>query len=565
MAELFKHENGLVKYCTTDQNGEMEWYRLCEDFLIAKKTKDLFQNTEVLTILWRDSIANRKTLASFSRGIIMDKPQFLAYMAGNGFSISSSDYDILIEYIYYSEKSNALKEYTYSFLGWINNRKEKVFLCSHLLSLSGKYNAATYNGHNKKAYIPKGSPETWLHGIETLVIPYHDTTLALILSYISVVLAYLGGEVVAPEVFIEYTGKSSTGKTTMLQLGASVWGNPNVGCRNSIIGNANATENALVEQLRNSSGIPMFIDETTILNSAVAKNFVYKVTSGVSRLRCKSNGELDELKNWSGALITSTEESMLDKHDPMAGEQVRTLSLNLPFTKSDEHSKELKNLANNNYGFGGIPFVYSVMRLGEKKILKMIKTEQNNFIKALEDSEIETDSLVDRRADFMGIIIVTAIILRQTFGFNYVIGEIRALLIDQYCKEQKNADSKQTPYERLKQILLLSPSNFSGQKICQECGKQIAYITTTRFAEICKKIDDIQPRVFAKQLKEQNLLYKHDSGKNTCRTKFNIENNSIECTAYAIILEEKTTLKNNRFSNKNTKSISEAIINDLID
>lgn len=44
MAGLFKHEKGFVKYCTTDQNGEMEWYRLCEDFFIAKKTKDLFQN-----------------------------------------------------------------------------------------------------------------------------------------------------------------------------------------------------------------------------------------------------------------------------------------------------------------------------------------------------------------------------------------------------------------------------------------------------------------------------------------------------------------------------------------
>ena len=87
------------------------------------------------------------------------------------------------------------------------------------------------------------------------------------------IISLLKGIIGCPEVFIEFSGKSSKGKSSMLMLAASSWGNPDMS-ENSIVKSANATMLALETRLSNHNGVSVFIDETTTIPAESVNNFI---------------------------------------------------------------------------------------------------------------------------------------------------------------------------------------------------------------------------------------------------------------------------------------------------
>lgn len=529
----FKRENGYVKkYVGYDKNTYEEiWNIIATEFWVKTCFVDLIHNKSKLVFGYISLTGETKTTELICRSMIADK-EIIPLLVSYGINVYVYSSEDIMNYIYASEENDAEFIYAYSKLGWDNNH---TFLSNKIISYADRTLCGKYIGNLNVGYSFNGSPDIWYKGIEKLVIPYTRTCLAFTLSYLSVVVSLLKDTIDCPEVFIEFSGVSSKGKTTMLMLAASVWGNPDMS-EKSIIGSANATQLALETRLADFHGVPVFIDETTTIPSDSVNRFIYNVTSGYSKSRCSSSGELSGIKSWSGALLTTSEESIRYKSDLKDGANVRSIFIDFVCTNSAQHASEIKELVTANYGFGNIPFVIGVMDVGKEKLKKRVIKEAENFIDAVKDAGLANSEFLERRAKLMGAIMTTAFMLKHVFRFKINFGELRGLLLTMYDSEYGTSDNDE--YERLKQLIYRDKIFYSN---ClygkfQTYDKQlIAYVTTTKFDEYCNALGIQNNRAFLAQLKKNNVIFKHDKGRNTCRIKIN---GSLQNT-YALILDKE--------------------------
>lgn len=91
---------------------------------------------------------------------------------------------------------------------------------------------------------------------------------------------------------ISLVGTSSTGKTTALQLAASLYSSPD---DESVFSGFYGTQNALTYMLGKHNGVPLCYDESTINNSINKENFIYTFVEGKDKLRLNQDSTLKEI------------------------------------------------------------------------------------------------------------------------------------------------------------------------------------------------------------------------------------------------------------------------------
>ena len=104
-------------------------------------------------------------------------------------------------------------------------------------------------------------------------------------------------------------GLSSSGKSSAIKLGATVWGRPEG--RGGWIRSWNSTKNALIELAQQSNDLPLFLDELTESGGA-SSSISYSIGNGQGRSRCGRDGNLQESREWL-TYVLSTGEGALDE------------------------------------------------------------------------------------------------------------------------------------------------------------------------------------------------------------------------------------------------------------
>lgn len=105
-------------------------------------------------------------------------------------------------------------------------------------------------------------------------------------------------------------GRTTTGKTTLIQIGASVWGNgvdPSAASGSSYIHRWNTTANALEGLLAEHNDLPAYFDELGSYGGADFGKLVYNATSGAGKDAMDIARNLKKKRSWR-TLITSTGE-----------------------------------------------------------------------------------------------------------------------------------------------------------------------------------------------------------------------------------------------------------------
>lgn len=149
-------------------------------------------------------------------------------------------------------------------------------------------------------------------------------------------------------------GKSEVGKTLMLMLCASIWGNPRKG---NLLTSLNSTDVAF-EMLNNfMNNIPLFLDELqTITDEKTDKdNLVYKLTEGKGKDRSNKDLVLRKTTKWNNIILLSGEQPITSSNSK---EGVKNRVIEIEQNKkivADGNS--LANLIFNNYGFIGPQFI----------------------------------------------------------------------------------------------------------------------------------------------------------------------------------------------------------------
>lgn len=162
-----------------------------------------------------------------------------------------------------------------------------------------------------------------------------------------------------------FEGESSSGKTTALEIAASVWSNP------GNLATWRGTASGIEGMAQSSNDNILILDELGQAQAHEVDQSIYMLANGAGKLRAARDGSLRKPNRWLALLLSSGELGLADKlaedgKRPRAGQEVRFVGI--PVSKDDVNNlhgmadagsfiRKLKELAANNYGHAGRLFL----------------------------------------------------------------------------------------------------------------------------------------------------------------------------------------------------------------
>ena len=210
---------------------------------------------------------------------------------------------------------------------------------------------------------------------------------------------------------VSMVGPSGAGKTLMLRMIQSVWGNAS-----DLMMLKNDTTNALISRLGVYGNLPFTIDEITNIDGIDLSNLVYSITQGRDKARLTKNAEERKLMNtWNTLAVTSSNISLLDKLSGAKNDA--TAELNRVFEYVIEKHPEFQShvttdlfwTLNENYGVAGQVYAAWLAR-NVDKVKKMMETLR---------LRIEADAEMRGEERFWAAIVTTAVLgglIAQSLG-----------------------------------------------------------------------------------------------------------------------------------------------------
>lgn len=322
---------------------------------------------------------------------------------------------------------------------------------------------------------PAGSFEAW----RDIVAPWRDKShyvrIALAASFASIIL----GDINSLSFFVHFWSPlSSTGKTVLLMLASSIWGNPE-----TYMQSFNMTEVGAERLAGFLKNLPMVMDELQHVrdNWGNIRFNVYKLSQGRGRARGTKTGGFDYIPTWNLAMITSGE-TPLSETSESSGAKARVLEVLIEdqiFSLSE--GNELVGATKANYGHAGREFV-NFLKNFPKDVIKEIYDEKQN--------ELVARGIQAKQA-MLGATLLTADQL-ASFGIWEEQGTMLCCNdICTYLLETGDEDIAQKAYETLMQFYVQNSTNFQGDKYTEIYGEPSAdgslYIISNKAQEVLEK------------------------------------------------------------------------------
>ena len=197
-----------------------------------------------------------------------------------------------------------------------------------------------------------GSYETWL----ACAGKYRNKSLIVRVELAASFASVLVGKLKILPFFVHlWGGDSNTGKTTAMQLAASVWGNPEMGGYVQTFNSTDVANEQVAGFLRN---IPLCLDEGQL--HLHEKFDVYKLAAGAGRGRGRKNGGVQDIPTWALCILTTGERRLVSEGDG-AGAFNRVIDIECRpkefiFETLDDFNEVIHTFTNH-YGHAGRRFV----------------------------------------------------------------------------------------------------------------------------------------------------------------------------------------------------------------
>ena len=263
----------------------------------------------------------------------------------------------------------------------------------------------------------KGKKKDWYKAIE--LISSYSVPVFMVLAALSTILIKITG---TPSFIIDLSGTTSSGKTTVLKVIASLFGNPNINSNSSIIGSWNATQISIERRLGLLSGLPFILDDTKLAgNPDVLSKIIYETCAGQGRGRGSIKGTA-RTASWQTVMITSGESKIVDiAKTSDGGIHGRVLSITKrPFgKKTNKKAKkvaEITSIVTNSYGGAGVTFAKELIKNKDKW-----SEYKGIYEKLIEiySSEVKSHGIEDRYAAYFALITLTGKLANEYLGFDW--------------------------------------------------------------------------------------------------------------------------------------------------
>jgi uncharacterized protein (DUF927 family) len=264
-------------------------------------------------IRWRDHDGQVQECIASDKLLLNDHEAICGELADRGLLIGKLQQVKLAGYIlaHRSEARITLVNKT----GWHEIGKREIFALPG--QIIGETNEpVVYEGaeHRQNEFNVAGTLEAWR---QTVSIPAGEHQLAALVISASLAgpLLHLAGQESGG---IHLFGPSSSGKTTLLQLAASVWGG------RGLVNAWRATANGLEGLANKTNDVTLILDELGQIDSKDAASALYMLSAGIGKIRMNRNATLQDVKTWRAFIISSGEMTVEAKIQQLRGATANT-------------------------------------------------------------------------------------------------------------------------------------------------------------------------------------------------------------------------------------------------
>jgi hypothetical protein len=464
-----------------------------------------------LEIATRD---NERKNVTIPRELFGNKRKLSEVMVAQGADVYEHNSKDVIKHLV-NQEIKSKKEIIHHSLGWGKNDEDKLYF-KHFEGIAIK---SEYDGEYD--IEPNGDLDNYMSLINNDVIGNTSLELAFTIGFSSAIIGLIGKSIEADSLAIHIYGESTTGKTTAAQLAASVWGNPSR-TGSGLLRDWNSTQNALIAELRNNTGVTVVLDEASMSNVYDFTNTIYKLASGRDKSRLNRDAQMKETATWYTTIVSTGEHALTTHANNNIGLLMRVIEIgDLVWTNSGAHADRIKRKTVDNFGLGGPIFAEHLIATGKEEIIKRWAEQQQKIFDYAEGE----DRFQHRMANKLAIITTTAKLVNECFEIELDVNAILELLFKAEKTRLPNRDLAGRAYDYLmEQVAIASRKNFTnhygenigeiegsmysdlwGEKIMKN-GKSELVIFPSVFEKLMDQGGFEEPNSILRKWKEQGVL-----------------------------------------------------------
>lgn len=453
----YLRENATGRYPLVEGGEPIPQQIACAPIIITGRLRQVTTAAESLCLCWREGHRWREKIVD--RGQAMDARKLIE-LANDGFPVASDNAKDIVAYLRKFEAANLPQlpvANVSGSMGWQGKDRKDGFLwgTTHILptgeivhspdSLSDStrqwrddviaFRAASVGDEQIVAgYHSKGTFEDWKKAV-TPAMAHPRARVALYTSVAVPLLSVLG----CPNFIVDFAHPTSVGKTTLLRIAASVWGNPTLESPTSAMWTWDMTRVFAERGAAVMGGLPLILDDTKRARKVeMVSDLIYTVTSGRGRGRGSVQG-IAETAIWSTILMSSGEEPATS-FTTNGGVKTRVLEITgMPFGATTETLRKLVENVNRgitfNYGHAGVEFIrwFVRNRAREGQFAELYEKRVEHYATLAKIPE------AGRLAQYAAAIYVAGILLHEALELPWEFDDPFAELWEMTAEESRNA------------------------------------------------------------------------------------------------------------------------------
>ena len=363
-------------------------------------------------------------------------------------------------------------EYRHSQLGWFKYEDSDLFLLQN-----NELNGVISNCDRKCFEFQRGEVETYLTFLDEIVYTNHNLALAVTIGLSAVVVSRLKNAIDIGTIICNFSGRSTTGKTTAAKLIASLFAAPT---KNGLLFRFNATKNALAARLMGINGLPMIIDDILVNEKIDMSELIYALADGSNKDRCTANSQLrnDSNDSFNGVIVLTSEYPVLDVSNKNKGLLVRILSMNdIEWTPDAETAIKIQQTVSENYGLIGVLFAKLVSAIPLNTLYEYyleVKQKLHNLMP-------NCGSFTDRLEKQYVVIYLTVLLVNKCFNKKLNADKLIKIALKSQQMTIEENDNAATALEVVKSFIIRYQKNF----IIHNYDKDPTSFSGEYYGEIC--------------------------------------------------------------------------------
>lgn len=422
---VFSKDGYIIITKESKEDDDKVEVKVGRDIQLKKVKSDI--DTDEVTLSVETMYKNKLVKREVSRSMLNKRK--IIDLQGFGFDVYDDNSNIVVHHLLNQEILSPI-ENVHTKIGYGEIEGKPVFKLYKAIGCNSKYNG-------KLKIKPKGEYKVWYDMVKRYVMGNMNLELTIAEGLSSAVIGLIGRDISLDTLIVHKYNDSSKGKTTALMLALSCFGCPDPKEKSSLAGTWLATNNALMALLKDNFGIARGLDEISMSGNINFTKDIYSLAGGREKERLGKDCKPQEVGEWSTTVISTGESSILSKANKNMGLRVRVIEEgHIEWTPNAKVSDKIKEVVIKNYGHAGIIFVNKLFELGKKEIIEIWRRWSQIMLDSIEVK----DTLSDRIACKLAIIMTTAEIAKQALKLDFDLVGIQQLLtdIEKSCKEDRD-------------------------------------------------------------------------------------------------------------------------------